>query len=249
MSTSIPRSAPADHRDSVRAVDDRAAHLRKAVAKSDVALQTLARKSLDRHSAARDRRRRQKITGRRGVGLDRRIAWRDRSRRGNRETAAARRFRPQRRTIASPPTSFRYTAVKRAAPRSTVPKATPHRGAAINSPLRNWLDTSPRTVGLSAGQTGRHRSRPAGSPRPLAAGVDAELAQSVQQILDRPFAHARRAVQAVSAVSQGHQRRQKTDRRAAVGHVQFGRRGRQFSAATGDVQCFSGIETSMAMPN
>jgi hypothetical protein len=46
------------------------------------------------------------------------------------------------------------------------------------------------------------------------------LAEGVEQVLNRPLAHPRRAIEAKLALAQRHHRSQETHRRAAVGHVQ-----------------------------
>ncbi len=92
-------------------------------------------------------------------------------------------------------------------------------GATNSSALRNWLEILPRTVALRP-------AMPAASTitggQPLAAslrGADAELRERVEQIANRPLVHSRRAAQPKRAAAQGHQRREKPHRRAAVGDV------------------------------
>ena len=95
-------------------------------------------------------------------------------------------------------------------------------GAAINRPLRNWLEMSPRTVARAAGQSvGVDHDRRA-AVAGFALRVRAELPQRIEQIANRPLAHPRDAVEPERAVPERHQRREKPHRRAAVGTEQVG---------------------------
>ena len=90
----------------------------------------------------------------------------------------------------------------------------PAYGPTISSALRNWLLRSPRTLHMLARQPVR-----LGDDRRAAVAVPAvdrraELAQRVEQRLDRPLAHAGHAVEDVAPVPQRQRRRQEARRRA-----------------------------------
>ena len=76
--------------------------------------------------------------------------------------------------------------------------------------------------GPAAGQAvgaNRHRRTTAA---PLGNGIGPELPQRIEQVLDRAFAHAGRAVEAKRAVPERQHGREKSHGRAAVGHVEVG---------------------------
>ena len=68
----------------------------------------------------------------------------------------------------------------------------------------------------------------------FASRVGAELPQRVEQILDGPLAHPRRAVEPKDAVPEGEHGRQKPQRGSAVGHVEIGLACRHSPAAADD---------------
>ena len=90
-------------------------------------------------------------------------------------------------------------------------------GAASSRPLRNWLETSPRTVAVPPGRPLAWIDNRRAAVVVLAPGIGAELVEGVEQIADRPLAHAGDAVEAERAVAERRQRGEEADRRAAVG--------------------------------
>ena len=72
----------------------------------------------------------------------------------------------------------------------------PASGAASSSPVRNWLDTFPRTADLAGFCQPRRRNLNGGKPA-LSEIFDlrTELAQGIDQIANRPLVHARHATQ------------------------------------------------------
>ena len=195
----------------------------------------------------------QEVARGRGVGLDRVVAGRDSA-----FVATARISRSR----SSASTSTPNASITRERHRTygcetSVPvdcqldRVTAAYGAAINRPLRNWLEISPRIVAVPPG--GRWRGRP-----PAGSRSSLSLTTSSAELPQRRRAGRRSAARACAAtpssrnvaVAERGQRREKPHRRAAVGdrtarpRARESRRRSRRRAASAAV-----VATSTAMPS
>jgi hypothetical protein len=129
----------------------------------------------------------------------------------------------------------------------------PVSGKAISNAVRNWLDTSPRTLTFPTAFICRRyvQRRISGLAKVIDGG--AQTAQRIDQIADRPLVHARHARQAVFAAAQRERRGQRPESGAGVAEKQFGGLDRKCAARAahecrtavlphGNAECAQGFE-------
>ena len=233
----MPQSCPPGNRDPIRGVRDLATHLLQTSAKPDVPLQALLAQPFDAHPTAGDRRRGPEIASRRSVGLDRIVTSSVAAGGHLKSLASGVVVRRLRRRPPSPAAVISTYGFETSAtgdlnfdrlPPCPARRARRHQQQSARELARNVGPN--RNLVESQAVRIDHDGRATTSR--LAASFYADVGQRVEQVLNRPLVHPRRAVQTKASVAQRHQRGQKPHRRAAVGDVQFGAVGRQLAAAT-----------------
>ena len=218
---------------------DAGAHLRQRLGKLHVALDRIAPDTLDAHRAAANRPERQKVGSRRGIALDI-----NRPRRHVAATCLDRKSLPafaldhyaearhgRQRDFDIGPGNQLADDVNRnrlASERQRHQQA----GEELARDVAAYPHRATGANGSGLEMEGRvTRVAEIGDVRP-------QLAQTIDQIADRPLVHARHALQHVVATSERQRRGQRTKRRAGIAEEKLRLAHREFSAATGNAPAF-----------